>query len=269
MGMFWVFFDPNKELISFKLTTEEAQFVIQRLKTKYTNTYLIWRTGWTKWQKMNEFLRCTENPFVNTYNSLSLHNDANDGQTLKLVMNFVSHELALKIQSTVTEINTSIVEVKDLVKKSKKQFDGDDVTHEVTVTKSSSNFNFSSLRNSTAFLKRNTEDKFKIELLLVHPMGYIFRTTAKDISLTGTYNERIIPHQFHSCKFEVIIINNLCGDNCVASDPELKQIKLKCKVVNHDGDLYIEYERPNEDQKRNLRKILNSYRELFLSLTAA
>ena len=175
------------------------------------------------------------------------------------MMKTVEPREALKIHSTVSDINTNIVEVKDLVLKSKKQFDGDDLgkdSSEPLLT-----LNFSSLSASNAFKKRNTEDKYKIELLLIHPRGQTFRTTAKDISLTGTYNERIVPIDFHDGIFELIIINNLISHGIE------RQIRVASRILSHDGIPYIEYVKPNVYQLNLLKKVLSDYREIFESLT--
>ena len=260
MGMLWILFDPSRETQSEKLTTEQAQFAIERLKEKYLNRYLIWNTAWIKWKQLNEFLRSENSPFTSNYNSLS-DNDVNleYEKTKTLMMKTVEPREALKIHSTVSEVSTNIVEVKDLVFKNKKQFDGDDIVDKGSNTLL--NLNFSSLTTSNAFRKRNTEDKYKIELLLIHPRGHTFRTTAKDISLSGTYNERIVPLDFHDGIFELIIINNLIISG------SSRQISMTSRILSHDGVPYIQYVRPNVYQLNLLKKILSEYREIYESIT--
>lgn len=261
MGMLWILFDPKRETQSERLTTEDAQFAIQRLKSKYLNRYLIWNNAWTKWKQLNEFLRSDESPFTNNYNSLAdTGNPLEYEKTRTLLMKLVEPREALKIHSTISEINTNIVEIKNLVPKSKKQFDGDDLSTDDS-EEPPLNLNFSSLSISSAFRRRNTEDKYKIELLMMHRKGLIFRTTAKDISLTGTYSERIVPNDFHNGEFEMIIINNLIEKG------EHKQIKFKCQVIFHDGITYIQYIKPNIFQIKLLRKVLSEYRDIFEDAT--
>lgn len=254
----WVLFDPEREAQSEKLQTPEAQFVIQRLKPNQVNTYLIWKNEWPKWKKLNEFLISSESPFVNTSNTIFAKNV--EEKTKTLVMNPVTTAEAFKIQHSLSKINTNIVEIKDFSGKKKKQFDGDDVDAETT--NSGTNLNFSSLTKSTAFSKRNNEDKFKIELLLVHPKGHIFRSTAKDISLTGAYNERIIPAEFHNVSFDLVIINNLVEDH------ELKRLSFKAKVGIDDGLTVLEYINPPAEQLQLLRLSLKEYHDTFKKLTA-
>lgn len=258
--MLWILFDPSRETQSEKLTTEEAQFAIERLKTKYLNRYLIWNNEWSKWKQLSEFLRSKESPFTSNYNSLSESSSIVESEKTKtLLMKTIAPREALKIHSTFSDINTNIIEVKDLVLKSKKQFDGDDLGEGSAEALLS--LNFSSLSVSSSFRKRNTEDKYKIELLLIHPRGHSFRTTAKDISLTGTYNERIVPLQFHDGLFELVIINNLISHGMN------RQIRMTSRIISHDGIPYIEYANPNVYQLNLLKKVLSEYREIYESIT--
>lgn len=258
MGMMWVLFDPGKESQSEHLSTEEAQFVLQRLKPRHISTFLIWRTDWAKWKKLSEFLVTADSPF--TDNSNLIFDDGHKAEKTKsLVMSPVEPAVAFKIQSSLSKINTNIVELKDLVGKSHRQFDGDELDTEVT--NAGAHLNFSSLTKSTAFSKRNFEDKYKIELLLVHPKGHIFRTTAKDISLDGAYNERILPSEFHHTEFDLVIINNLVRDD------EHKRLTFKAKVVMNDGLTLLEYIRPTKDQLRLLRESLKEYALTFARMT--
>lgn len=261
MGMLWILFDPSRETQSEKLTTEQAQFAIERLKSKYLNRYLIWNSEWTKWKQLNEFLRTSDCPFTNNYNSLEscVENNIEYEKTKTLLMKVIEPREALKIHSTISDMNTNIVEVKNMVPRSKKQFDGDDLTMDSKAALL--NLNFSSLSTSSAFRKRNTEDKYKIELLLIHALGQTFRATAKDISLTGTYSERIVPLEFHNGQFELIIINNL-----TTTDRD-KQIRLKSRIIFNDGIIYIQYIKPDVFQLKLLRKVLIEYREIFENAT--
>ena len=194
----WTLFDPNRETISDELSMEEAQLAIESLKSRYLNRYLIWNSEWAKWKLLNEFLRSPECPFSDYSNNLNFSRDINfEVEKIgKPAMKLVEPRKALRIQSTVSEMNTNIVELKNLVFKSKRQFDGDDLVMENL--NSSLDLNFSSLSISSSFRKMNLTDKYKIQLLLIHNQGQTFRTAAKDISISGTYAERIVPQEFHS-----------------------------------------------------------------------
>ena len=258
--MTWVLFDPEKESQSERLSTEEAQFVIQRLKSRHVHSYLIWRNDWAKWRKLNDFLHSADSPFKDNSNKIYVEKNALEEKTVTLIMKQVEPEVAFKIQSTVSSINTNIVEMKSLVGKSVKQFDGDELDSESTDP--NINLNFSSLTKSNAFSKRNFEDKYKIELLLVHPKGHIFRTTAKDISLKGSYNERIVPSEFHNTPFDMVIINNLVKDD------KHKRLSLKTKVKMEDGIIFLEFVNPAPEQINLLRESLKEYLETFKKLTS-
>lgn len=257
MGMIWVLFDPEKESQSQNLSTEEAQFIIQRLKSKHIQRFLIWSTDWPKWKKLSDFLVSTTCPFTDNSRKLEDENISSE-KTKTLVMNQVDPDVAFKIQSSLGKINTNIVELKNLVGKSVKQFDGDEIAEN---TNPDINLNFSSLTKSNAFSKRNFEDKYKIELLLVHPKGHLFRTTAKDISISGAYNERIIPAEFHNTPFDLVIINNLVKDD------EHKRLSFKAQIVIEDGMTVLKYVAPSSEQIKLLRASLKEYAENFKKLT--
>mgnify|MGYP001612578765 FL=1 len=260
-GDIWVLFDPSRETISEELSTNKAQLAIANLKSRYLNRYFIWNSEWAKWKPLSEFLRSSECPFTDNSNNLddSKVNNIEFENTRTLSMKLVEPRKALRIHSTVSEVNTNIVESKNLVFKSKRQFNGEDLVWENT--NSTSNLNFSGLSVLSSFNKINSMDKYKIQLLLVHPKGQTFRTAAKDISISGTYAERIVPAEFHSGIFNIIISNNL-----LASGQKM-QICLNCKVVSHDGSVYLQYVTPNNDQLGVLRGILANYREGFEGAT--
>lgn len=259
-GNIWAFFDPNRETISEELSTKEAQLAIVSMKRRYLNRYLIWNCEWTKWELLNEFLRSEDCPFLDNSDCLDeIDNNIENKKTSTLFMKLVEPRKALRIQSTVAEMNTNIVEIKNLVFKSKRQFNGDDLVLENT--NSSLNLNFKSLSISSSFKRINITDKYKIQLLLVHSLGPTFRTTAKDISISGSYAERIVPQEFHDGIFNVIISNNLLARE------QQKQICLNCRVVSIDGSIYLQYVKPSSDQLGLLRGILSDYREVFENAT--
>lgn len=260
-GNIWALFDPSRETISDELSTEKAQLAIANLKSKYLNRYLIWNSEWTNWKLLSEFLRSSECPFTDHSNYLDDSTDVNIEfeKTSTLLMTSIEPRKALRIQSTVSEMNTNIVEIKNLVFRSKRQFDGEDLVLENT--NSSLSLNFSSLNLSSSFKRINIMDKYKIQLLLVHPHGHTFRTTAKDISISGAYTERIVPPEFHNGIFNIVIANNLLANG------RQKQICLSCRVDSIDGSVYLQYLKPNRDQIGLLRSILSDYREVFESAT--
>ncbi|MGZ3690693.1 MAG: hypothetical protein ACXVAX_04280 [Pseudobdellovibrio sp.] len=273
MSHLWVLYDPVKETQSDKLTTEEAQFVILRLKTKLIDKYLIWREDWPKWKKLNSFLDSEESPFMSVVplggresapppppaaqvkakpgaGAEPLKMSPADGDTISRV----------KASFEVSDVKLTEVSMVEAFGKTKNQFDGDQFSSDQIVEmmpdgqqKAGVGFDFKSLNKVTAFSKKAASASHKIELLLIHPKGTLFRSTAQDISLTGTFSEKIIPSEFHNGIFEVVIINNMINDD------EYKRITLKGSIVVTDSRTYIRYVNPTDEQKANLRAGLDYY----------
>ena len=264
MNHLWVLYDPTKETQSEKLTTEEAQFILLRLKTKLINDYLIWREDWPKWKKLNLFLESEESPFMNI-----IANGTSDSHSDKKIekppvkMTPANKETLEKVRTSFEFSGVQIKEIgmNEIFGHTKNQpFDGDQFSADHTSLENDKpsedakpELDFKSLNKQTAFGKRSADDKYKIELLLIHPKGGMFRGSAQDISLTGTFCEKIIPSEFHDCTFDVIIINNFINDD------DYKRLTLKGSIVVTDSRTYIKYVNPTEEQKNILRAGLDYY----------
>ena len=237
----WILYDPAKETKTEMLTTEEAQYIILRLKTKAIEDYLIMRDDWAGWKKLNIFLESPESPFMNTLPLASENENIKSDKNKAANIGF-------------STVHLEDVSLKDAFGNHKQQFDGDEFSENISSGATEVNINFKSLNKVTAFsTKRATEDAYKIELLLIHSNGEMVRTVAQDISLTGTFCEKIIPASFHNGTFDVIIINN------VINDDDFKRLTLKGKVVVSDSRTYIQYVNISDDQKKSLRAGLDYY----------
>lgn len=249
---FWVLYNPSQKTQTDKFTSEQIQFSLMKMKTKDINIFLIWRSDWQKWKKLNEFLASDESPFMNTFiNSNSLLDNADSNQPLAIKMKPVEKETAALITASFSNVQLEEVRLKDVNNTSEQQFDGDNLTSDAVNV--NSNLNFKSLDKFNAFAKNNKEHKFKLELLLIHPNGTMFRTIAKDISLSGVFGERIIPDDFHHTVFDLVIINNFITDD------RYNRLTLKTKAVVTGASIYLEYVKATELQKESLRAILEYY----------
>lgn len=238
MNNSWILYDPTKETKTETLSTEEAQYIILRLKTKAVENYLIKRDDWEQWKKLTIFLESPESPFMNT---IPLGAPDEDPKVKPVLKDFSSVKLA-------------DVDIKDAFGKHAQQFDGDEFSADAAGQKTEVNISFKNLNKTTAFSpKRTIDDAYKIELLLIHQNGEMVRTVAQDISLTGTFCEKILPGSFHNCIFDVVIINN------VINDQDYKRLTLKGKVVVTDTRIYIQYVNITDEQKNTLRAGLDYY----------
>lgn len=269
----WVLYDPTKETQSEKMTTEEMQFAILRLKTKYINQYLIWREDWPKWKKLNAFLESKDSPFMNMPTQLEKELlGATAPKTQDLKMSPARQDTIQKVRSSFefSDVRVQEMTLKDVMKGSAQQFDGDEFT-EMTQTKAHANaaeaalstahLDFKSLNKVNAFGQRKLEDQFKIELLLIHPKGQMFRTAAKDISLTGTFTEKVIPGDFHNGTFDIVIINNMINDD------EHKRLNLKATALLTDSRVFVRFDHLSDEQKNALRACLDYYVRMQKKIT--
>lgn len=240
MSYGWILHDPTKETKTEMLTTEEAQYIILRLKTKSIENYQIMRDDWSQWKKLSIFLESPESPFMNTL-PLASSNEEEVNKAKPANLDFSSVKLA-------------DIDIKDAFGSHKQQFDGDEFSAKGAAKTTEVNLSFKNLNKVTAFSpKRTLDDAYKIELLLIHSNGDMLRTVAQDISLTGTFCEKIIPGSFHNGTFDVIIINN------VIHDDDYKRLTLKGKVVVTDSRTYIQYVNITDEQKNTLRAGLDYY----------
>jgi hypothetical protein len=247
---YWILYDPRNKTQTEKLTTEAAQFSLLKMKTKEINNFLIWRTDWEKWQKLLDFLTSDSSPFMSTFFGKSNTAEEDDSEPSKISMKPVDKDIEKKIQASFSNVSLEEVDVSKM-KAISQQFDGDQLSADESIK---SDLSFKGLNKKTAFAKSNSqEDKYKIELLLIHPKGSMFRTIAKDISLSGTFAEKIVPEEFHQSTFDLIIINNFIPDT------QYKRLSLKTNVKILASSIFLEFAPMIDAQKENLRAILEYY----------
>jgi hypothetical protein len=250
MSQRWVLYDPIKKEQSDELSTEETQFILLRLKTKFINNFLIWRDDWDKWKKLNEYLASEDSPFMSTFGSTP-----DDGMVSEkpapLKMKSASEDTISRVRASFSDVTVDEVNFRAVAAKPE-EFDPDQIDFNKKTDPKS--VNFKKLAESGGSYSTNALDnRYKIELLLIHHKGQMFRTTAKDISLTGTFSDRQIPPEFHDSLFDLIIINN------VIKDDEFKRITLKSQIVVTDSKMYIKYVSPTDEEKNALRASLDYY----------
>ncbi|AGH95304.1 hypothetical protein [Pseudobdellovibrio exovorus] len=245
---FWVLYDPNQKLQTEKMSDEETQFSLMKMKTKEINGFLIWKNSWPKWRRLKEFLDSDDSPFMSTFLNAG-GNDDKGNSASSLQMKPVDQETEKRIQASFSSVQLEEVKLSHAL--TGEQFSAEQLENSSETAKPT--INFKNLDKSSAFSKSNKEDKFKIELLLVSPKGTMFRSIAKNISLSGTFSERIVPDEFHHSPFDLIIINS------IGTEDKTKRITLKAKVIITDSSIYLEYINPSEDQKAALRTTLDQY----------
>lgn len=248
---FWVLYNPNEKTKSERLTTEDTQFSLMKLKTKEINDFLIWKADWSKWRKLKEFLLSQDSPFMNTFFSDTANDNQSSNAKSSIKMSPVDKETEKKILASFSNVQLDASMPKNSDKAGLSQFDDEQIT--TSSPELNSNFNFKGLDKNNAFQKNSSSDKNKLELLLMHPKGSLFRTIVKDISLAGASCERIIPDEFHHTTFDVVVINNFIAD------PQYSRLTLKSKINSTDSNLYLEFVNATETETEKLRSILDYY----------
>ena len=251
-NIFWVLYDPNKKAQTEKLSQEETQFTLMKMRTREVNHFLIWRSDWQKWKRLKEFIDSDSSPFMRTFMDIDKEKQNSQNQSSALKMKPVDPETENVIRSSFSGVQLEEVKINNVVSTGEQFFDGDQLADKKAGVKSG--LNFKGLNKTNALSpKSSEEDKYKLELLLINPRDIMFRTFAKDISLSGTFCERIIPDDFHHSNFDLVIINKFIADN------QFNRLTLKSKLVITGNSLYIEYLPMSKTQKESLRAMLEYY----------
>jgi len=248
---YWVLCDPHSKTQTEKLSTEDMQFSLLKLKTREINLYLIWKNDWPQWKKLKDFLNSDDSPFMSTFqNSAEDAVEANPKSSIK--MKPADDETVRQIQSSFSTVQIEEVDLKNILSSpTGAQFD---VEQLVSTEAVKANLSFKGLDKSNALGHgRSTDKMHKIELLLIHSKGTMFRTVAYDISLSGTFSEKIIPEEYHHDIFDLIIINNFI------SDEAYKRLTVKAQLVTTSSSVYIQYIQLNDQMKNSLRAVLEYY----------
>lgn len=247
----WVLYDPRNNTQSEQMSTEQMQFSLLKMKTRELTNYLICKVGWPSWQKLESFLNSSESHFMKPFTNPQKNKSDDEEPTVK--MKPADPKVQEQVKKSFSKVQLEEINVNQVFGLGKQQFDADQLDSSNLDIKS--NLDFKNI-NKSSLLSKNTskEDKYKLELFLINPKtGGTFRSIAENISLSGTFSEKIIPDEFHHTNFDLIIINNFINDE------QFKKVKLKAKIVITDASIYIQYIDATPDQKSLLRSSLDYY----------
>lgn len=249
---FWVLCDPQTKTQTEKLSTEEAQFSLLKMKTKDIDKFLIWKNSWPKWKKLKDFLSTDESPFMSIPPSPHSEAGAGESNTVNLLkMKPLDQNTEKNIQASFSQVQLEEINLFTQSGAGKPQFDGDQLTD--TDLSSKSELSFKNITSKTSADK--SADKYKIELLLINPTKEtLFRAKAENISLSGTNCDKLLPTEFYeAASFDLVIINNFIPD------PQYSKLTVKAKAVVRDTLVYLEYINLDNQQKESLRAMLDYY----------
>ncbi len=235
--LFWVLYDSLYKLQSNPLSTADAQTAVLKMDLQQLERFFIWTTGWDNWHQLKFYLESDQKNFVSTF---TVPIPKKEG-----TKSFSSIRLN---EETISRL------VKQEQTNESKSFDGDEITwtNIQKPTLDFSSFTKKSLRN------REARHELKIEVLLISPKGNTFRSSSKNISLSGSLLEDTIPLDFYSTTFDVVVISSK------TKDPLKARVKLTARAIGNNGGLTqrIQYHNPTALQIQSLKILLEDYEDL-------
>jgi hypothetical protein len=275
----WVFYDSIAKLQSNALTQDEAQSAIMKIRAYDIARFFIWTQGWQDWQPLKTYLESDQKIFVSTF-TISRSNE----ETIKAVARDVrEHTITQTItrfpfgddeptNAGVTNAGTftgtdsaafsHIVLTEDTMSRylnknspeynSLVDFDGEELTFS-NIKKPK--MDFSDMLANKKMDNRAVRHELKIETLLISSRGKTFRTTTKNISLSGILAETMIPFEFYNCVFDIVVISS------IQSDPRKARVKLQAETIIEGGQRTqrLKYINLTPQQKGDLQNLMEEY----------
>lgn len=275
----WVFYDSIAKLQSNALTQDEAQSAIMKIRAHDIARFFIWTQGWQDWQPLKTYLESDQKIFVSTF-TISRSNE----ETIRAVAREIrEHTITqtmtrfpfgddeptnagLTSAGTATGTNTAayshIVLTEDTMSRymNKKlpeynsliDFDGEELTFS-NIKKPK--MDFSDMLANKKMDQRAVRHELKIETLLISSRGKTFRTTTKNISLSGILAETMIPFEFYNCVFDIVVISS------IQKDPRKARVKLQAETVIEGGQRTqrLKYINMTSQQKGDLQNLMEDY----------
>lgn len=252
-GTKWVFFDKLSKLQSKIMSLEEAQFAILKMRAKDWERFYIWSTGWENWQILKIYLASDQKNFMTNFSptemdEVTLKTTVRDVLELKPASEKTKKEIT-KSFSSIQLDNETAAEFKP--SKPEVNYTGDDITwpkikkHEV---------DFKKMIAKDKYDERSPRHELKIEVLLINKKGKTFRSTSKNISLSGALLEKNIPLEFNHAEFDAVIVNKY------AKEQRNSRVTVKATTFGDGGiSSRIKFENLSETQKNSLRFLLTEY----------
>jgi len=273
----WVFYDSLFKTQSNPISTAEAQTAILKMGPQQAEKFLIWTTGWDNWQQLKSYLESDQKIFVSTFTTPSEKTDSASLDTIKAALKDIlektqtqtayKNKKAEKKEDTKSYSSIHLKEenISQIVNKEKiedaKNFDGDEVNW-FNIQKPTMDF---SKVGKKSMHSRETRHELKIEVLLISPKGKTFRSSSKNISLTGSLLDDTIPFDYYDTVFDVVIING------TTKNPSRARVKLTAMAVRSTGGLTqrIRYHNLTSAEKQSLKNLLEDYLDMKKKSKAA
>lgn len=258
----WIFYDSMSKTQSNPITLDEAQMALFKMRPRDWSRFYIWTQSWDCWQPLELFLKSDQRYFVTQF-AIHPHDETAKYQTIRDVLEMgeqVDENTHNEITSTGTGTITNTKSFSSIViddgppkhepTLGKSNFDGDELSW---ANAKVSDLNFKKLADKMSYDKRAARLNLKIEILLMTQKGNIFRSTSKNISLTGSLLEDNIPFDYYGIVFDITIINRL------ATTAVNSRVTLKAVTVGDGLTQRLMFHDVTPTQKRNLQGLLQSY----------
>ncbi len=275
----WVFYDSIAKLQSNALTQDEAQSAIMKIRAHDIGRFFIWTQGWANWQPLKTYLESDQKIFVSTF-TISRSNeetikaaarDIREHTITQTLTHFAYGDdeptsTGLTNTGTFTGTNTAafshIILAEDTMSRfmnkdlpennSLVDFDGEELTFS-NVKKPK--MDFSDMLANKKMDQRALRHELKIETLMISSRGKSFRTTTKNISLSGILAETMIPFDFFNCVFDIVVISS------IQKDPRKARIKLQAETIIQGGQRTqrLKFVNMTPQQRNDLHNLMQDY----------
>lgn len=248
----WSFYDPESKMKTEVMSLDAAQMTILKMRTKDVNRFLAWCSEWTNWRKLSEYIAEENSEFAGLTVMMKMapavEDDALINKNLKLQT--VDEKTQKEIESSYSAVQLKEQKLSEVFQNTGEQFDGDSFdSQKVKKTQ----LNFSSLTKNPVGQNPSAAKTFKLELVMMSKKGTMFKALAHNVSLTGTFCEKIVPFDFQDTEFDLMVVNNL------SADPKLQKVRIKAVITITNGSQYIEFKFKKEDEKSLLKNSLTLY----------
>ena len=251
----WIFYDSMSKTQSNPITSDEAQMAIFKMKPKDHSRFFIWTNGWDNWQPLQLFIKSDQ-----TYFLTHLTKKESDENTVKdfrtrdvLEMSQVTeraHKEITKSYSGVIISDGTFPGEQPNQDYTRQNYDVDEMSWSETQKPS---IDFKKLKERTIYGRRDQRLELKLEILLITNKGSIFRSTSKNISLSGSLLEDNIPFDYYGVNFDIVIVNRN------SKDPQTARLQLKASTVGDGLTQRLNFYDISNSQKEILKNLLQDY----------
>lgn len=210
----WRFYDPETKMKTADMTLEEAQMSILKMRAIDINKFYFSRGDINEWRPLKQLMAAHTSPFAGLAMLGNLDKASHTAVNTQLKMHAVDEKTREEIERTFT--NSCI--------------DQNQTLADVDFTRPAS---------------------LPIEYVLMTKQGHLFRTAAKDPTTDGSYCEKLLPLEFQTGIFDIVMIN------LAAANQYFSKLKFKGKVAYQGNGLFIEFILSDKSQRSQIIESIN------------